>query len=348
MTGKTNATWPGDMWKWGGGAPWNGVTYDPDTNLIFTGTGNPAPWNSHLRKGDNLYTASQLAIDPDTGEIVWYFQNTPNDAWDYDSISEVIPFDMEVDGKTVKVVASAQKNGFFYVLNQADGKLVKGFPFVKNISWADGLDAEGHPNYIEDNRPGDPSQAEDGKKGKTVWVVPNFLGGKNWNPMAYSPDTGWFYVPANEWGMDMWNEPVSYKKGAAYLGSAFTIKPIFDDYIGALKAVDPKTGDIKWEYRNVSPLWGGVLTTKGNLVFTGTPQGHLKAFNAETGEEVWSFQTGSGIVSSPITWETDGEQYIGVTSGWGGAVPLWGGEVAKFVKHLNQGGSFWVFKLHKS
>ncbi len=348
MTGKTNATWPGDMWKWGGGAPWNGVTYDPDTNLIFTGTGNPAPWNSHLRKGDNLYTASQLAIDPDTGEIVWYFQNTPNDAWDYDSISEVIPFDMEVDGKTIKAVASAQKNGYFYILDQADGKLVNAYPFVEKISWADGVNADGSPKFIEDNRPGDPSQAADGKKGSTVWVVPNFLGGKNWNPMAYNPDTGLFYIPANEWGMDMWNEPVSYKKGAAYLGSAFTIKPVFDDYIGALKAFDPKTGDIKWEYRNVSPLWGGVLTTKGNLVFTGTPEGHLKAFNAETGEEVWSFQTGSGIVSSPITWEMDGEQYIGVTSGWGGAVPLWGGEVAKFVKYLNQGGSFWVFKLHKS
>lgn len=347
MTGTVNATWPGDMWKWGGGAPWNGVTYDPDTNLLFTGTGNPAPWNSHLRKGDNLYTASQLAINPDTGEIVWHYQNTPNDAWDYDSIGEIIPFDLEVDGKTVKAVASAQKNGFFYILDQADGKLVKAFPFVKNISWADGIGEDGRPRFVEANRPGDPSEAEGGK-GKTVWVVPNFLGGKNWNPMAYNPDTGLFYIPANEWGMDMWNEPVTYKKGAAYLGSAFTIKPIFDDYIGALKAFDPKTGDVKWEYRNVSPLWGGVLTTKGNLVFTGTPEGHLKAFNAETGEEVWSFQTGSGIVSSPITWEMDGEQYIGVTSGWGGAVPLWGGEVAKFVNYLNQGGSFWVFKLHTS
>jgi len=348
MTGKVNATWTGDMWKWGGGAPWNGVTYDPDTNLLFAGTGNPAPWNSHLREGDNLYTASELALNPDTGEIVWYFQNTPNDAWDFDSISEIIPFDFEMDGKSIKAVASAQKNGYFYILNQADGKLVKAFPFVKNISWADGVDENGRPKFIEANRPGDPSETEEGKKGKTVWVVPNFLGGKNWNPMAYNPDTGLFYVPANEWGMDMWNEPVTYKKGAAYLGSAFTIKPVFDDYIGALKAVDPKTGDIKWEYHNISPLWGGVLTTKGNLVFTGTPEGYLKAFNAETGEEVWGFQTGSGIVASPITWEMDGEQYIGVASGWGGAVPLWGGEVAKFVKYLNQGGTFWVFKLHKS
>jgi alcohol dehydrogenase (cytochrome c) len=348
MTGTLNASWPGDMWKWGGGAPWNGVTYSPDTKLLFTGAGNPAPWNSHLRPGDNLYTASELAINPDTGEIVWHYQNTPNDAWDYDSISEVIPFDMQIDGKTVKAVASAQKNGYFFINDQATGKLLKVFPFVEKITWADGYDENGRPKFIASNRPGDPSKATDGKKGETVFVIPNFLGGKNWNPMAYNPDTGLFYVPANEWGMDMWNEPVSYKKGAAYLGSAFTIKPIFDDHIGALKAVDPKTGEIKWEYHNKSPLWGGVLATKGGLIFTGTPEGHLKAFDAKTGEELWSFQTGSGIVSSPITWEMDGEQYIGVTSGWGGAVPLWGGEVAKFVKYLNQGGSFWVFKLPKA
>ena len=166
-------------------------------------------------------------------------------------------------------------------------------------------------------------------------------------PMAYSPETELFYVPSNEWGMDIWNEPISYKKGAAYLGAGFTIKPIFDDYIGSLKAIDPKTGDVRWEYKNPAPLWGGVLTTAGNLVFTGTPEGELKAFNAKTGEVVWSFMTGTGIVGSPITWEMDGEQYIGVTAGWGGAVPLWGGEVAKTVKYLNQGGSFWAFKLPK-
>ena len=167
-------------------------------------------------------------------------------------------------------------------------------------------------------------------------------------PMAYSPDTKLFYVPANEWGMDIWNDKAVYKKGAMYLGAGFTIKPVFDDYIGALRAIDPKTGEIKWEYKNKAPLWGGVLTTNGNLVFTGTPEGFLKAFDAETGQELWSFQTGSGVVGSPITWEMDGEQYIGVASGWGGAVPLWGGEVAKYVNYLNQGGSFWVFKLFKS
>lgn len=347
MTGTLNATWSGDMWKWGGGAPWNGATYDPDVDLIYTGTGNPAPWNPHLRPGDNLYTASKLAINPDTGEIVWHFQSTPNDAWDYDAISEFIPFDMEIDGKIVKAGAAAEKNGFFYVLDRTNGKLINAFPFVENMTWAEGVDAEtGRPLFVAANRPADPAKIDGGVlKGPSVWVIPNFLGGKNWNPMAYDPNSGWFYVPANEWGMDIWNEPTSYKKGAAYLGAGFVIRPVFDTHIGALKAIDPKTGEIKWEYHNPAPLWAGVLVTKGGLVFTGTPEGHLKAFDATTGEELWKFQTGSGIVSSPITWEMDGEQYIGVTSGWGGAVPLWGGEVAKIVRYLNQGGSFWAFKL---
>jgi len=345
--GEANKTWPGDMWKHGGAATWLGGTYDPDTDLIFFGTGNPAPWNSYLRPGDNLYSSSRLALDPDTGKIVWHFQTTPHDGWDFDGVNEVVSFDYQDKGKTVKAAATADRNGFFYVLNRNDGKFIRGFPFVKELNWATGLDANGKPLYDESLRPGNPANSADGKKGSTVFSVPSFLGGKNWMPMAYSQDTGLFYVPSNEWGMDIWNEPVSYKKGAAYLGSGFTIKPIFDDHIGSLKAVDPKTGDIKWEYKNEAPLWGGVLATAGNLVFTGNPEGYLMAFDAKTGEQVYRFQTGSGIVSSPITWEQDGEQYLTIVSGWGGAVPLWGGEVAKTVKKFNQGGTVWTFKLPK-
>ena len=167
-------------------------------------------------------------------------------------------------------------------------------------------------------------------------------------PISYSPDTKLFYVPSNEWGMDLWNEPVTYKAGAAYLGAGFTIKPIFDDHIGALKAVDPATGKIVWSMKNNAPLWGGVLSTGGGLVFTGTPEGYLKALDAKTGKVLWQFNTGSGIVGSPITWEENGEQLITIVSGWGGAVPLWGGEVAKTVANLNQGGMVWTFKLPKS
>ncbi|MGC2395397.1 MAG: PQQ-binding-like beta-propeller repeat protein, partial [Rhodomicrobium sp.] len=195
------------------------------------------------------------------------------------------------------------------------------------------------------NRPGEPKA---GGKGTIVFTAPSFLGGNNWNPPAYSPNTGLFYVPCNEWGMDIWNEPITYKKGAAYLGASFTIKPLYPDYIGALRAIDPVSGKIVWEQKNPAPLWAGVLATASNLVFTGTPEGYLKAFDAKTGEELWKFQTGSGVTGSPVTWEQDGEQYIAVVSGWGGAVPLWGGEVAKIVKDFTQGGSLWVFKLHRS
>lgn len=351
MTGKLNATWPGDLWKTGGGATWLGGSYDADTDTLIFGAGNPAPWNSWLRNagqkddgsGDNLYAASRIGIDPANGEIKWHYQTTPREGWDFDGVNEVIAYQ---DKEGNKRYATADRNGFFYVLDREDGSFVSATPFVKNITWAKGIDSQtGRPIWNEDNRPGNPADAADGGKGKVVFSIPSFLGGKNWMPMAHNPDTGLFYVPSNEWGMDIWNEPVTYKKGAAYLGSGFTIKPIFEDYIGSLKAIDPGTGETVWEYKNEAPLWAGVMTTAGDLVFTGTPEGYLKAFDAKTGDELWKFQTGSGVVGQPITWTHNGEQYVAVTSGWGGAVPLWGGEVAKKVNYLNQGGSVWVFKL---
>ncbi len=353
MTGTLNATWPGDMWKTGGGATWLGGSYDARTDTLIFGTGNPAPWNSHLRgageptegnTGDNLYAASRLGIDPATGEIKWHFQTTPREGWDFDGVNEVVAYN-DRDGN--QRLATADRNGFFYVLDAADGGYVNAVPFVEQISWASGIDDTGRPIFIEDNRPGDPAAAADGKKGETVFAVPGFLGGKNWMPMAFSQRTGNFYVPSNEWGMDIWNEPITYKKGAAYLGSGFTIKPLFEDHIGSLKAIDPDTGEVKWNYKNDAPLWGGVMTTAGGLVFFGTPEGEFIALDDDTGETLWSFQTGSGIVGQPITWEQDGEQFVSVVSGWGGAVPLWGGEVAKKVNYLNQGGMVWTFRLPK-
>ena len=278
-----------------------------------------------------------------TGQIKWHYQTTPHDGWDFDGVNEFVTFDL--NGK--RMGAKADRNGFFYVLDATNGKLENAFPFVKKITWAKGIDLKtGRPIENPESRPGDPA-AGDGKKGKTVFSAPSFLGGKNQMPMAYSPNTGLFYVPANEWGMDIWNEPIGYKKGAAFLGAGFTIKTVFDDYIGAMRAVDPKTGKIVWEVKNNAPLWGGVLTTAGDLVFWGTPEGYLQAADAKTGKILWKFQTGSGVVAPPVTWEDKGEQYVAVVSGWGGAVPLWGGEVAKKVNFLEQGGSVWVFKLVK-
>lgn len=351
MTGTLNASWPGDMWRTGGGAPWLGGSYDAQTDTLVFGTGNPSPWNSHLRAagepaedntGDNLYAASRLGLDPATGEIKWHFQTTPREGWDFDGVNEVVAY---TDRAGNDRWATADRNGFFYVLNREDGAFVSATPFVQDITWAEGIDETGRPIFVEDNRPGDPTAAADGAKGEMVFAVPSFLGGKNWMPMAFSQRTGNFYVPSNEWGMDIWNEPVTYREGAAYLGSGFTIKPIFEDYIGSLKAIDPDTGETLWEYRDEAPLWAGVMTTAGGLVFTGTPGGEFIALDDETGEVLWSFQTGSGIVGQPITWEQDGTQYVTVVSGWGGAVPLWGGEVANRVNYLNQGGMVWTFRL---
>lgn len=352
MSGTLNATWPGDMWKTGGASTWLGGSYDAESDTLVFGTSNPAPWNSWLRsagnpkgtEGDNLFASSRLGLDPKNGEIKWHFQTTPREGWDYDGVNEVVAY---TNRKGEKRWATADRNGFFYVLNREDGKFVRGTPFVKDISWAEGLDENGRPIFVEDNRPGDPSASADGKKGQVIFASPSFLGGKNWMPMAFSPKTGNFYVPANEWGMDIWNEPITYKKGAAYLGAGFTIKPNYEDHIGSLKSIDPDTGNINWEVKNDAPLWSGVMTTAGGLVFYGTPEGEFIALDDESGDKLWSFQTGSGIVGQPVTWEQDGEQYVSVISGWGGAVPLWGGEVAKKVNYLNQGGTLWTFRLPK-
>jgi alcohol dehydrogenase (cytochrome c) len=344
ISGTTNATWPGETWKTGGASTWLGGSYDASTGLAYFGTGNPGPWNSHVRKGDNLYSSSTVAIDVKTGKIAWSYQNTPNDAWDFDGVNEFVTFDM--DGK--RVGGKADRNGFFYVNDAKTGKLINAFPFVKKTTWASSIDLKtGRPVFDPANRPGDPTASSDGKKGSSVFAAPGFLGGKNQMPMAYSPKTQLFYVPTNEWGMDIWNEPISYKKGAAYLGAGFTMRPLFEDHIGSLRAIDPKTGKVAWEVKNNAPLWGGVLTTAGDLVFWGTPEGYLKAADAKTGKVLWQFQTGSGVVAPPITWSDGADQYVSVVSGWGGAVPLWGGEVAKKVNFLEQGGSVWTFKLPK-
>ncbi|UJJ32265.1 PQQ-dependent methanol/ethanol family dehydrogenase [Halopseudomonas maritima] len=344
--GEANQSWPGDLWKTGGGAPWLGGYYDPETNLLFFGTGNPAPWNSHLRPGDNLYSSSRLALNPDNGQIVWHFQTTPHDGWDFDGVNELISFNYEEGGKEVKAAGTADRNGFFYVLDRTNGDFIRGFPFVDKITWATGLDENGRPIYADDYRPGAPT--ESGDAGRQVFTAPAFLGGKNWMPMSYAQNTGLFYVPSNEWGMDIWNESTTYKKGAAYLGAGFTIKPLNEEYIGVLRAMDPKTGEEIWRYQNEAPLWGGVLSTQGNLVFTGNPEGYLMAFDSRNGEKLWQFNTGSGVIGSPVTWEMDGEQYVSVMSGWGGAVPLWGGHVAERVKNFTQGGTLWTFKLPSS
>nr|WP_232215730.1 PQQ-dependent methanol/ethanol family dehydrogenase [Paracoccus sp. J55] len=346
-----------EAWSHGGGAPWQSASYDPETNTIVVGAGNPAPWNTWARTpGDSLYTSGQAYVDPSNGELVGFYQHTPNDAWDFSGNNEIILFDYkDKDGKTHRAGAHADRNGFFYVtdieaLSKRGGEinrptaLLNAFPFVDGITWAKGIDLKtGRPIENEGQRP--PLPAEGESKGASIEVSPPFLGGKNWNPMSYSQKTGLFYVPANHWTEDYWTENVTYQAGAAYLGQGFRIKRLYDDHIGTLRAFDPTTGEKKWEHKEEFPLWAGTLATAGNLVFTGTSDGFVKGFNAETGEELWKFNTGSGIVSSPITWEMDGKQYLGIASGYGGAVPLWGGDMATLTTQVSQGGSFWVFEI---
>ncbi len=362
-TGDANApSWPDDpdsetgkvqAWSQGGGAPWQSASFDPDTNTIIIGAGNPAPWNGWARTSedgdpsdyDSLYTSGQLGIDPSTGEVKWFYQHTPNDTWDFSGNNEIVLFEYEDEnGQTVNAGAHADRNGFFYVTDRTNGELINAFPFVDNITWATHIDLEtGRPVEAEGQRP--PRLEEGQTRSEPVEVSPPFLGGKNWNPMAYSEDTGLFYVPGNHWKEDYWTEEVEYVEGAAYLGMGFRIKRMYDDHVGILRAVDPVTGEYAWEHKEPMPLWAGVLATHGDLVFTGTGDGYFKAFHAETGEELWKFQVGTGIISPPVTWEMDGEQYIGVTAGYGGAVPLWGGDMAELTRPIAQGGSFWVFKL---
>ena len=365
ITGDPKApSWPNtpdgqkvEAWNHGGGAPWQSASYDPETNTIIVGAGNPAPWNTWARTpGDSLYTSGQAYVNPKDGELIGFYQHTPNDAWDFSGNNEIILFDYkDKDGKSHRAGAHADRNGFFYVtdieaLSKRGGDinrptaLLNAFPFVDGITWAKGIDLKtGRPIENENQRP--PLPAEGETKGASIEVSPPFLGGKNWNPMAYSKKTGLFYVPANHWKEDYWTENVTYQAGAAYLGQGFRIKKLFDDHIGTLRAFDPATGEKKWEHKEEFPLWAGTLATAGNVVFTGTSDGYVKGFNAETGEELWKFNTGSGIVSSPITWETDGKQYLGIASGYGGAVPLWGGDMATLTTQVSQGGSFWVFEI---
>ena len=356
-----------EAWSHGGGAPWQTASFDLEKNMVVIGTGNPAPWNTWKRtkegddprNWDSLFTSGQAYVDASTGELKGFFQHTPNDAWDFSGNNSVVLFEYKdpKTGKMVKASAHADRNGFFFVTDRdklTNGAgypnkptaLIGAYPFVDGITWAKGFDLNtGKPIIVEGQHP--PKVKEGADKGESIFVSPPFLGGTNWMPMSYSPDTGLFYIPANHWAMDYWTEQLTYKAGSAYLGQGFRIKRLFDDHVGTIRAIDPKTGKIVWEQKEKFPLWAGTLTTAGGLLFTGTSDGYVKALDAKTGKELWKFQTGSGVVSVPITWEMDGEQYVGMSSGYGGAVPLWGGDMADLTKQVTQGSSFWAFKLPK-
>ncbi|HEX9464726.1 MAG TPA: PQQ-dependent dehydrogenase, methanol/ethanol family [Alphaproteobacteria bacterium] len=333
-------TWPNNAAVASGGSTWTTGSYDPDLDLVFWPIGNPAPWNPLLRKGDNLYTNSIVALRPKTGELVWHYQMSPNDPFDHDGVNAVVQADMQVRGVAHKVVMQAGRNGFFYVLDRASGKLIAANPYVK-VTWASGVDPEtGRPIWTEPTK-----QIINGPAKITTY--PNISGGTNWFPMSFSPLTGLAYVNTINIGMVYEPEPIEtikdLKPGDPHYGvKRQNIMPDPEPR-GYLKAIDPLTGKSKWETGFKSPNWAGTLVTAGGLVFTGTLTGEFIAVDAETGKILWRFQTPSGIIGQPVTWERDGKQYVTTTSGTGGVYVLKTPDPN--LTNVPAGGSLWTFKL---
>ncbi|GAA4829049.1 PQQ-dependent methanol/ethanol family dehydrogenase [Actinomycetospora corticicola] len=300
-------TWPddGEAWQRGGANCWITPTYDPDLELLYQGTGNPAPdFDGGVRPGDNLYTDSTVAIDVNTGEIRWHYQFTPHDLWDYDSTMENVLFDAP-DGR--KLLAHADKNGYFFVLDRSNGELVRVFPFVDRITWGE-ISADGKvtPKIYPD------------EEGVPVHFWPGPAGGKEWTHMSYNPETGLIYIPVQEVGATATRRRREFKESIPYWGAGVAVD--LDDHYGFVSAVDPLTGEEKWRWNHEYPMCASNVTTAGGLVFQGTPSGEFVALDASTGEKLWQFQCGSGHHSSPITFEVDGRQYVAVPTGWGGWV----------------------------
>jgi alcohol dehydrogenase (cytochrome c) len=331
-------TWKGDTWKLGGGSTWITGSYDPELNTVYWGIGNPGPFNAAVRPGDNLYTCSVLALDPKTGKIKWHYQFSPNNPFDYDSVAEMVLADMNFEGKPTKVLMDANRNGFFYLLDRTNGKLLAANPYVK-VNWATGID-------LKTGRPIETDITRDARDGKKVTVFPSILGGKNWEPMSYNPQTGIAYANTLAFGGHYKTEPVTYKAGEWYLGMDLTdLWEWGDGPRGHLKAIDPLTGKSKWEAPSDIPRFSGVLSTAGGVVFSGQLTGEFEAFDADTGKKLWQFQTGSGIEGQPVTWQQDGVQYVAVASGYGGVYSLFSGD--ERLAKVPPGGSLWVFAIRQ-
>lgn len=347
-----NETWKGDSWKNGGGPAWNVGSYDAQLNLVYYGTGNASPWSGLVRGNDssdigpytNLYTSSVVAMKPETGQIVWHYQFTPHDVWDRDGVNEMVFADLPVNGQKTPVILHADRNGFFYVIDRRNGKLVSAKPFVDQ-NWATEIDLKtGRPIEVANNakRPQLNRKVED--------ICPGALGGKNWMPMSFNPQTGLAYIPTLNLCMDMKSVEAEYKRGTFYFGQDFDLdKAGHGGFLGGVKAWDPVKQKEVWFNKEELPLTGGTLSTAGGLVFHGDTKGWFKALNAKTGKTLWKFNSGSGINQAPMTYELDGKQYVAVVAGRTTTLTgFLGSNIGSKVANASpEGGALYVFELQR-
>ena len=314
-------SWEGDQWQIGGGTTWGWTTYDPELDLIYYGTGNPSTWNPSQRPGDNKWSMTIMARDPDTGMAKWFYQKTPHDEWDFDGVNENILADLQIDGKTRKVLVNFDRNGFAYTLDRETGELLVAEKYDPAVNWATHVEMD--PNSDQFGRPqvvAEFSTAQNGEDMNTTGICPAALGTKDQQPATFSPKTGTFYVPTNHVCMDYEPFRVSYSAGQPYVGATLSMFPAPDSHggMGNFIAWDATTGKIKWSLPEQFSVWSGAMATAGDIVFYGTLEGWLKAVDAETGKELYRFKTPSGIIGNVFTYELEGKQYVGVLSGTGG------------------------------
>ena len=296
-------TWAGESWKNGAGATWLTGSYDPELKVLYWGTGNPGPdWNGDIRKGDNLYTSSVLALDPDTGKMKWHFQYTPHDTHDWDANQIQVLADLEIGGRTRKTLITANRNAFYYVLDRVTGDFLHAAAYAKQ-TWATGIDVKGRPEAVAGKEP-----TEEGNL-----VYPSLQGSTNWPSPSFSPQTGLFYVPVREMGSYYYKTDVEYEAGLPFTGGGE--RRLADEAWGAVRALDAKTGAKAWDFKLPSPSWSGILSTGGGLVFSGSNEGNFYALDAKSGAALWQFQTGGGVHSNPATFLVEGRQFVSVGSG---------------------------------
>ena len=300
-----NRTWAGESWRTGGSPTWITGSYDPDLDLVYWGTGNPGPdYNGEVRLGDNLYADSVLALDGDSGDMAWYFQFTPHDVHDWDAIQIPILADLDVDGERRRLMLWANRNGFYYTLDRETGEFLTGRPFAR-LTWASGLDENGRPIRVPGLFP-----SEEG-----VVVSPSAAGATNWMSPAFSPRTELFYVMAYDGEARFFIRDEEYVEGDRFIGGGqIQFQPI-DEYTSAVRALDPLTGDLRWEYRVQPHTWAGLLATAGDLVFGGSVDGYFYALDAASGRELWHVAVGAQVRASPITYAVDGQQYVTIAAG---------------------------------